>query len=150
MTDFTAAIDAAAEAMYATDVRPPEAGWPPLNENIREAYRTDARAALTAALPHLRRAFAEEAAKAIEEFDPESLSGPGHSVCDDPCLGMVQEALVALVREMGATEPTCCCDLIDVSSVPGVYHYVRGEPNGCPIHTTAAERAAREAPRSEA
>lgn len=102
MTDFTAAIDAAAEAMYATDVRPPEAGWPPLNENIREAYRTDARAALTAALPHLRRAFAEEAAKAIEDAVPcEDACHPGQGCCGGAYRPWA-DAYARLVREMGA------------------------------------------------
>lgn len=59
-----AAIEAAAQAAYAYHYG--DGMWQYLAEGLRDVWRTSAGVYLTAALPHLRRAFAAEAEAAIQ------------------------------------------------------------------------------------
>lgn len=125
MTDLTAAIDAAAEALRVaaeptnwTPEQDPECGpdeeecfrlhpvhfvWYQLGETgVMGETKAIANAAIEAALPHLRRAFAEEAAKAIEDAVPcEDACHPGQGCCGGAYRPWA-DAYARLVREMGA------------------------------------------------
>jgi len=97
MTDLTAAIDAAARALFEhlRNGNFADTEW----EQLGPAWQEMWRGAVTAALPQLRRAFAEEASKAIEAHC---------TSCTDAGPEIAAECEYAdaarLVREMGATD----------------------------------------------